>query len=76
MDSPLVRLQKILDLLGPGIFLEMDKAAFPIFFDGNIGLETAEIEAKRFAMSRGCCFFSNGEKVTFSRAYPKLGSDG
>ena len=76
MDPPLDRLQKLLDLLGPGLFLEMDKAAFSIFFDGNIGLKTAEIEAKRFAMSRGCCFFSNGDKVKFGRAYPKLDGDG
>lgn len=71
MEQTLEHLQKILDLLGPGLLLEMDKAAFSRSFGGDIGRDLAEIEAKRFAERLECCFFSDGETVRFGRAYTK-----
>ena len=49
MEQPLDRLKKILDLLGPGLWLELDQAAFPTFFDGDLGKKPAEASAKKFA---------------------------
>ena len=71
MDAPLDHLKKILDLLGPGIFLELDHAAFPRFFSGDIGRESAEVEASRFAKENKCFFSSDGHRAKFGRAYPK-----
>ena len=62
-------LRKILDLLGPGLQLELDKAAFPTFFGGEIGVDSAEVEAARFADANDCCFVSDGKTAKFSRAY-------
>ena len=71
MEAPLNHLQKILDLLGPGLFLEIDKAALPKFFGGDIGREAAEIEARRFAERSECFFSSDGNTAKFGRAYVK-----
>lgn len=71
MEPPLNHLQKILDLLGPGLFLEIDKSAFPRLFGGDIGTEAAEIEARRFAERSECFFSSDGSVAKFGRAYAK-----
>ena len=71
MENPLSHLAHILDLLGPGLFLVVDKSAFPRFFDGDIGRESAVIEANAFAKQHGCQFFSDGHSVKFGRAYSK-----
>ena len=75
MEAPRVHLQKILDLLTGGLWLEMDQGVFPYYFGGDIGRESAEVEAKRFAESQGCCFLSDGKTVKFGRAYPKRHND-
>lgn len=69
MERSLKRLEQILDLLGPGLFLQMDKAAFPQFFGGEIGRETAEVRADRFAREHHCSFASDGDVAIFGRAY-------
>lgn len=70
MVAPLDHLREILERLGPGLSLQLDKAAFPRFFGGDIGRESAEVEAARFAKANGCTFVSDGEVTTFGRAYP------
>lgn len=67
--TPLDHLREILERLGPGLFLQLDRAAFPRFFDGDIGRESAEIEASQFAKANGCVFSSDGKVATFGRAY-------
>ena len=49
----------------------MDKAAFPTFFGGDIGRESAKVEAARFAKDNRCCFISDGQTAKFGRAYSK-----
>ena len=71
MEKPLDRLAQILDLLGPGLSLELNASIFPIFFDGDIGKESSEIEARRFAEKNNCCFVSDGKTAKFGRAYNK-----
>ena len=71
MEHPRDHIRNILDLLGPGLWLEMDKAAFPTFFGGDIGRESAKVEAARFAKDNRCCFISDGQTAKFGRAYSK-----
>ena len=61
----------MLDLLGPGISLELDQSAFPIFFAGDLGRESAEVEAERLAKEHHCTFMSTGISGHFRRAYAK-----
>ena len=69
MANSLNQLRKVVDLVGPGLWLELDKAAFPAVFGGEIGNESAEVEAARFAGANGCCFVSDGKTAKFGRAY-------
>lgn len=71
MEQPLDRLKKILDLLGPGLWLELDQAAFPTFFDGDLGNKSAEASAKKFSELHGCSVVINSKSARFSRAYAK-----
>jgi hypothetical protein len=75
MDAPLDRIEQILTLLGPGLFLQMDHAAFPAFFGGDIRRETAEVQAQHFAKSHGCKFFREGQVATFGMAYSESDND-
>lgn len=70
MEKPTEHLKRILELLGPNLFLEMDAAAFPRFFGGEIGRESAEIEAMKLADENDCSFRSDGKTARFGRAYP------
>jgi len=75
-DLPLVRLQRLIDLLGPGLSLTVDRAAFRRLFghaiDGPNG-SAAIKTAKDFAKDCGCAFFFDAEKyeVRFGRGHAK-----
>lgn len=71
MEQPLDRLKKILDLLGPGLWLELDQAAFSIFFGGELGNEIAEVPAQKLAELHGCAVALGPKSARFSRAYAK-----
>ena len=75
METPLNRLKKILDLLGPGLFLEVDTAAFHTYFGDGIGREAAELDAAKFAAESNCSFSSHGTMGRFSRAHPHGDND-
>jgi hypothetical protein len=77
MDNlPLVRLQRLLDLLGPGLSLTIDRSAFRRLFgheiDGNT--RAAGIKAARdFAKDCGCTFLFDADKyeIRFGRTRNK-----
>ena len=70
---PLVRLQKAVDLLGPGIWLTVDRVAFKALFGHDLGGPSAPAgikAAKSFAKDCGCTFMFDVDKyeVRFGRA--------
>ena len=71
-DLPLVRVQRLLDLLGPGLWLTVDRSAFKRLFGHDIdprGLKAA----KDFARDCGCTFEFNADKgeIRFGSARTK-----
>lgn len=71
MENPIERLSKIVALIGPGLWLGVDRSAFSLFFNGELSQEVAEIEADRFAMRNGCTCEIDEHGARFSRAYAK-----
>jgi hypothetical protein len=64
-------LKKILDLLEPNVWLELDEASFPRFFDGPLRQKSEEFEAaKAFAKQNGAVlvFLTNPRVAKFGRA--------
>ena len=71
-------LKKIVDLLTPNMWLELDRVAFARFFDHQLDNTAAErnagfAEAEEFAMAVGASVVTNDEALTvrFGRASPK-----
>ena len=73
---PLARLQRLLDLLGPGLWLTVDRKAFKHLFGhdmdgptGPAGIKTAQ----DFAKDCGCTFLFDADKyeIRFGRTATK-----
>ena len=75
MEAPIDHLQKILDLLGPGLWLELDQDAFSRYFGGDLSRKTAEVEAQRLAKRNHCTIKISGTHVRIGRAYFKKSTD-
>ena len=71
MDASQERLERLLHLLGPGLWLHIDEAAFSSFFGGEIGNATAEQSAREFAEKRACIVVFEKRHAVFGRAYPQ-----
>lgn len=66
-----MRLKKVLDLLEPNVWLELDELSFPRFFDGPLRLASSEFKAAvAFAEQHGAVaiFQPNPRVVKFGRA--------
>lgn len=73
-DQARARLTKILDLLEPNVWLELDDMSFPRYFDGPLRRDSHFLhEATAFAERHGAvAIFSNNPRVVrFGRAYVK-----
>lgn len=71
-------LKKILDLLEANVWLELDEASFPRFFDGPLRQKSKEFEAAQaFAKLHGAVliFQPNPRVAKFGRAYVKRTED-
>jgi hypothetical protein len=75
-NLPLARLQRLLDLLGPGLWLTVDRTAFRRLFgydidgpNGPAGIKAA----KDFARDCGCTFLFDADRyeIRFSRVSVK-----
>lgn len=72
------RLKKMLELLEPNVWLELDEASFPRFFGGPLRQASSEfVAAQAFAMLHGAVaiFQPNPRVVKFGRAYVKPDDD-
>jgi NAD(P)H-hydrate repair Nnr-like enzyme with NAD(P)H-hydrate dehydratase domain len=69
-DLPLVRLQRLRDLLGPGLWLTVDRKAFNRLFGHDIDPRRLKA-AKDFAKDCGCTFVFDADKdeIRFGRAH-------
>jgi hypothetical protein len=71
-------LKKVLDLLEPNVWLELDEVSFPRFFDGPLRRDSEALDAaKAFAKQGGAVaiFQANPRVVKFGRAYPRRDND-
>ena len=67
-------LKKMIDLLEPNVWLELDEVSFPRFFDGPLRRDTNAFQAaKAFAELHGAVLIyqTNPRVAKFGRAYPK-----
>jgi hypothetical protein len=67
------RLKKALDLLEPGIWLELDEVSFPRFFDGPLRRGSPALAAaESFAQQHGVVlvFLTNPRVAKFGRRSP------
>ena len=67
-------LKKMIDLLEPNVWLELDEVSFPRFFDGPLRRDTNAFQAaKAFAEQHGAIFVyqTNPRVAKFGLAYPK-----
>jgi len=73
-DKARAHLQKVIDLLEPNVWLELDEVSFPRFFDGPLRRGSDALEAaKVFADQHGAVliFLTNPRVAKFGRAYIK-----
>jgi hypothetical protein len=71
-DQARAHLAKIINLLEPNVWVELDEVSFPRFFDGPLRRDSNALEAARvFAKQHGAVlvFLSNPRVVKFGRAY-------
>jgi hypothetical protein len=73
---PLARFQRLIDLLGPGIWVTVDRVGFKGLFGHDLDGPTAPAGlklAKDFAKDCGCSFIFDADRyeVRFLRAYSK-----
>ena len=72
------RLKKVIDLLEPNVWLELDEVSFPRFFDGPLRRDSEAFDAaKAFAERHGAVliFQGNPRVAKFGRAYAKRDDD-
>jgi hypothetical protein len=77
-DKARAHLKKVIDLLEPNLWLELDEISFPRFFDGPLRRGSNALEAaKTFAEQHGAVlvFQSNPRVAKFGRAYVKRNTD-
>jgi hypothetical protein len=77
-DKARAHLKKVLDLLEPNVWLELDEISFPRFFDGPLRRDSDEFAAaKAFAEQHGAVlvFQGNPRVAKFGRAYAKRDDD-
>ena len=66
------RLKKVIDLLEPNVWLELDEVSFPRFFDGPLRRDSEALStARAFAEQEGAVlvFQGNPRVAKFGRAY-------
>ena len=72
------RLKKVIDLLEPNVWLELDEVSFPRFFDGPLRRDSEAFDtAGDFAEQHGAVliFQGNPRVAKFGRAYAKRDDD-
>ena len=82
MDENGHRLGRIVDLLGPNMWLELDRVSFPAFFGRKLDATAEEreegfAEARAFAHDRGAVFIGDALKKIgrFGRPFVKKNHD-
>ena len=71
-------LKKVIDLLEPNVWLELDEVSFPRFFDGPLRRDSEALDtARAFAEQHGAVliFQGNPRGAKFGRAYAKRDDD-
>jgi hypothetical protein len=72
------RLKRIIDLLEPNVWLELDEVSFPRFFDGPLRRGSEAFDAAKAFAERhdGVLVFQGNPRVAkFGRAYTKRDDD-